>query len=160
MQANMDDNSMFIAHSLAGLAAQPVDLMDTEAVERRTMEYIKDCQRTGTRVSPPGLALWLGITSKDLANWLNDYGTEEHRRSAARIYQFLHAAFADNALTGKLSPQIALFFAKNWYGYSDSQRVDTAETVEKVKSIDELKKEADALPDFKIIDTQGKKAKK
>lgn len=162
IQANMDDNSLFIAHSLAGLASQPVDLLNTEEVERRTMEYIADCQRTGTRVSPPGLALWLGITSNDLTNWLTDYGTEEHRKSAARIYQFLHAAFADNALAGKLSPQMAMFFAKNWYGYSDAQRVETAQTVEKRKSLDELAKEAEALPEFNIIDTQtpGKKGKK
>lgn len=159
IQANLDSNSMFIAHSLAGIASPPVDLMDTEEVERRAMEYIADCQRTGAKVNPPGLALWLGITSGDLTDWLTTYGTEEHRKSAARIYQFLHAAFADNALGGKMSPQLSMFFAKNWFGYHDAQRIETAQTVEKKKSLDELAKEAEALPDFEIIETQGKKRK-
>lgn len=160
LQAVIDENDMTIAHSLAGLTAPPVNLMDIEEVERRTMEYIASCQRTGMRVSPPSLALWLGITSADLADWLTEYGTEEHRKTAARIYQFLHASFADNALTGKTSPQLAMFFAKNWFGYRDSQAVETAQTVEKQKSLDELAKEAEALPDFEIIETQGKAKKK
>lgn len=156
------ENALYIAHSLAGLSAPPVDLMDTEAVERRAMEYFADCQRTGARVSPPGLALWLGISSSDLSDWLSSsYGTEERRKSAARIYQFLHAAYADVAIAGKINGQLAMFFAKNWFGYRDSQAVETAQTIEKQKSIDELAKEAEALPDFEIIETQnGKKGKK
>ena len=159
LQAVIEANDMTITHSLAGLTAPPVNLMDIDEVERRTMEYIVDCQRTGMRVSPPALALWLGITSKDLEDWLTTYGTEEHRRTAARIYQFLHASFADNALAGKTSPQLAMFFAKNWFGYRDSQAIETAQVVEKRKSLDELAKEAEALPDFEIIETQGKRKK-
>ena len=53
-----------------------------------------------------------------------------------------------------------MFFAKNWFGYRDSQAVETAQTVEKRKSLDELAKEAEALPDFEIIETQGKRGKK
>ena len=160
IQTNAEENAMFITHSLAGLAAPPVDLMNTEEVERRSMEYIADCQRTGTRVSPPGLALWLGITSGDLTEWLTRYGDDDHRKSAARIYQFLHASFADNALAGKTSPQLAMFFAKNWFGYRDGAAIETAQTVEKRKSLDELAKEAEALPDFEIIETQTGKPKK
>ena len=160
IQTNAEENAIYLAHSLAGLAAVPVDLTDTEEVERRSMEYIQDCVKTGTRVSPPGLALWLGITSSDLTDWLTTVGDEQHRKSAARIYQFLHASFADNALGGKTSPQLAMFFAKNWFGYRDSQAVETAQTVEKRKSLDELAKEAEALPDFEIIETQGQKGKK
>lgn len=159
IQANIDDNSLYIAHSLAGLSVPPVDLLNTEEVEQRAKDYIMDCQRTGTRVSPPGLALWLGITSQDLTNWLVDTGTDEHRKSAARIYQFLHSAFADYALAGKIPQQTSLFFAKNWFGYTDATRIETAQVVEKKLSLDELEKEAEALPDdFRIIETQqGKK---
>lgn len=160
LQTNAEENAVYIGHSLAGLNAAPVNLLDTEEVERRTLEYIADCQRTGTRVSPPGLALWLGITSADLTDWLTSYGNEEHRRTAARIYQFLHANFADNALLGKSSPALSIFLAKNWFGYTDAQRIETAQTVEKRKSLDELAKEAEALPDFEIIETQNGKGKK
>lgn len=159
LATNAEENAVYIGHSLAGLAAQPVNLMDTEEVERRSMEFFQDCARTGTRVSPPGLALWLGITSSDLVNWLTDGGgTVEDRRSRARIYQFLHANWADNAMLGKMSPALAMFLAKNWFGYSDAQRMESAETVEKRKTLDELEAEANALPDTAIIETQkGKK---
>lgn len=159
LAAAIEENGLFIAHSLAGLSAAPVNLLDTEEVERRTMEYIADCKRTGTMVTPPGLALWLGITSASLQDWLTS-GTDEHRRSAARIYQFLEAAFMDNAMAGKSSPQRDIFLSKNWFGYRDSNAIETASVVEKRKSLDELAKEAEALPDFEIIETQGKKGKK
>ena len=72
----------------------------------------------------------------------------------------MHSAFADNALAGKTSPQLAIFLAKNWFGYRDSTAIETAQTVERRKSLDELAKEAEALPDFEIIETQGRKGKK
>lgn len=151
---NAEENKVMTRHSLNGLAAQPVDLLDTEAVERRTMEYITDCMNTGTRVTPPGLALWLGINSADLKNWLTEIGTEEHRKAASRIYQFLHAAWADVLMGGKISPSAGMFLGKNWFGYREEQRIETAETVEKVKTLDELQKEAEALPEITIIETQ------
>lgn len=56
--------------------------------------------------------------------------------------------------------KLAIFLAKNWFGYRDTQAIETAQVVEKRKSLDELAKEAEALPDFEIIETQGKKGKK
>lgn len=160
MQTELEQNAAIIKHTLAGLASRPVDLMNSKEVEQRAMAYFADCANTGARVTPPGLALWLGITSVDLTNWLSDYGTEEHRKSAARIYQFLHSAFADAALTGKQSPQLSMFFAKNWFGYTDSQRIETAQVVERKKSLDDLAKEAAALPDGDIIDATYKEVQK
>lgn len=159
MQSELEQNATIIRHSLAGLSVKPVDLLDNKEVEQRALAYFADCAATGAKVTPPGLALWLGITSADLTNWLADYGTEEHRKSAARIYQFLHSAFADAALSGKQSPQLSMFFAKNWFGYTDSQRIETAQVVERKKSLDELAKEAAALPDGDIIDAQYKEVK-
>ena len=160
IQSEMEQNATIIKHSLAGLSAKPVDLMNSTEVEQRSLAYFADCAQTGAKVTPPGLALWLGITSSDLTNWLTDYGTEEHRKSAARIYQFLHSAFADNALTGKQSPQLSMFFAKNWFGYTDSQRIETAQVVERKKSLDELAQEAAALPDGDVIDVPYKEVQK
>jgi hypothetical protein len=157
---NAQENALYIGHSLAGLTAEPVNLFDTAEVERRTMEYIADCQRTGTRVTPPGLALWLGITSEDLKKWLTGFGNDEQRRTALRINQFLHANFADNALLNKTSPALSMFIMKNWFGYKENANVESAESVEKIRTLDELQKEAESLPDFEIIETQGKKGNK
>lgn len=159
IQTELAQNASIIEHSLQGLAAQPVDLLDSAAVEQRSLQYFADCARTGAKVTPPGLALWLGITSADLNDWLTGVGTEAHRKAAARIYQFLHSAFADNALSGKASPQLSMFFAKNWFGYTDAQRIETAQVVDKKKSLDELALEAEALPDGDIIDVSFKEVK-
>lgn len=160
IQNEMEQNASIIQHSLAGLSAAPVNLLDAEEVVRRSLEYFADCTRSGAKVTPPGLALWLGITSADLTDWLTGIGTEDHRRSAARIYQLLHSAFMDTALNGKQSPQLSMFLAKNWFGYTDAQRIETAQVVEKRKSLDELAKEAEALPDGDVVDVDFKEVKK
>lgn len=160
IQGELEMNASIIQHSLAGLSAAPVNLLDSTEVERRSLEYFADCVRSGAKVTPPGLALWLGITSSDLTDWLTTYGTEEHRKSAARIYQLLHSAFMDTALNGKQSPQLSMFLAKNWFGYTDAQRIETAQVVEKKKSLDELAREAAALPDGDVIDVQYKEVQK
>lgn len=160
IQGELEMNASIIQHSLAGLSASPVNLLDSTEVERRSLEYFADCVRSGAKVTPPGLALWLGITSSDLTDWLTTYGTEEHRKSAARIYQLLHSAFMDTALNGKQSPQLSMFLAKNWFGYTDAQRIETAQVVEKKKSLDELAREAAALPDGDVIDVPYKEVQK
>ena len=160
IQNELDQNASIIQHSLAGLSAAPVNLLDSAEVERRSLEYFADCVRSGAKVTPPGLALWLGITSADLTDWLTSLGSEDHRRSAARIYQLLHSAFMDTALNGKQSPQLSMFLAKNWFGYTDAQRIETAQVVEKRKTLDELAREAEALPDGDIIDVTFKEVKK
>ena len=53
-----------------------------------------------------------------------------------------------------------MFFAKNWFGYTDAQRIETAQVVDKKKSLDELALEAEALPDGDIIDVSYKEVKK
>ena len=160
IQIELAENASIIQHSLAGLSAKPVNLLDSQEVERRSLEYFADCVRSGAKVTPPGLALWLGITSNDLTDWLTSLGTEDHRRSAARIYQLLHSAFMDTALNGKQSPQLSMFLAKNWFGYTDAQRIETAQVVEKKKSLDELAREAAALPDGDVIDVPYKEVQK
>lgn len=154
--ASNEENDLYIGHAWAGLTRPPVDLSDMKAVEERVTDYALSCRNSGIRPSPPALAAWLGITSKDMEEWMTAPGSEEHRHTAARVYQFLHQSFADMAMGGKLSPQIAIFFAKNWFGYTDSNRIEVAQTLEKAKTLDDLAKEAAALPDGDIIDVVAK----
>ena len=160
LQASRDENDAFIGHAWAALSRPPVDLMNPQDVEQRVTEYAMSCRASGLRPNPPALAAWLGITSDDLATWLTGVGTEEQRKTAARIYQFLHQSFADTALAGKVPSATVIFLAKNWFGYSDAVRLETASTVDRKKSLDELAKEAASLPDGDIIDVQAKDVKK
>ena len=158
--ANRAENDLFIGHAWAALSRPPVNLNDPNEVEQRVTEYALSCRASGLRPNPPALAAWLGITSDDLSTWLTGVGTEEQKRTAARIYQFLHQSFADTALAGKIPSATVVFLAKNWFGYSDAVRLETASTVERKKSLDELAKEAAALPDGDIIDAKVKDVKK
>lgn len=158
--ANRAENDLFIGHAWAALSRPPVNLNDPTEVEQRVTEYALSCRASGLRPNPPALAAWLGITSDDLSTWLTGVGTEEQKRTAARIYQFLHQSFADTALAGKIPSATVVFLAKNWFGYSDAVRLETASTVDRKKSLDELAKEAAALPDGDIIDAKVKDVKK
>lgn len=158
--ANRAENDLFIGHAWAALSRPPVNLNDPNEVEQRVTEYALSCRNSGLRPNPPALAAWLGITSDDLSTWLTGVGTEEQKRTAARIYQFLHQSFADTALAGKIPSATVVFLAKNWFGYSDAVRLETASTVDRKKSLDELAKEAAALPDGDIIDAKVKDVKK
>lgn len=160
IQSELQANEVLIKHSLQGLTAGAVNLLNISEVEERSMNYFADCVRTGAKVTPPGLALWLGITTNDLSDWLTRAGTEEHRRTAARIYQFLEASFADSALNGKQSPQLSMFFAKNWFGYRDATMIETKAVMDRKKSLDELAQEAAALPDGDVIDVPYKEVQK
>lgn len=159
LSLNREENELFIGHAWAALSRPAIDLDDAKAVEQRVTEYALSCRNSGLRPNPPGLAAWLGITSAELGEWLVRPGTEEQRRMSARIYQFLHQSFADMALAGKTSPQVAIFLAKNWFSYTDATRIETA-SVERVKTLDDLAREAAALPDGDIIDAQVKDVKK
>lgn len=158
--ADLSENNMFIGHAWEALTRQPVDLNDPKAVEDRVTEYALSCRNNGMKPNPPALAAWLGITSEDLNTWLTGVGTEEQRKTAARVYQFLHQSFADTAMAGKIPSSTVVFLAKNWFGYQDAQRIETATTVERKKSLDELAREAAALPDGDIIDAKVKDVKK
>ncbi len=158
--ANRAENDLFIGHAWAALSRPPVNLNDPADVEQRVTEYALSCRNSGLRPNPPALAAWLGITSDDLSTWLTGVGSEEQKRTAARIYQFLHQSFADTALAGKIPSATVVFLAKNWFGYSDAVRLETASTVDRKKSLDELAKEAAALPDGDIIEAKVKDVKK
>lgn len=160
VEVNREENDLFIGHAWAALSRPPVNLNDPAELEQRVTEYAVSCRNSGLRPNPPALAAWLGITSDDLNTWLTGVGSEEQRRTAARIYQFLHQSFADTALSGKVPSATVIFLAKNWFGYTDAQRIETASTVDRKKSLDELAREAEALPDGDIIDVVAKDVKK
>ena len=59
-------------------------------------------------------------------------------------------------LQATVNRHVAIFFGKNWFAYRENPTVEAAQTIERKKSLDELEKEAEALPDIEIIETQGK----
>lgn len=161
-----EQNAAYIDHAMAALTQDRVNIYKDDDVERRTVAYIQSCKLSGTRPHPPGLANWLGITQAELYDWLTDRQTDDHRHTAARVYQMLHQAWADHALSGKVSPQIAIFLGKNWFGYTDVNRIEVQPSMQKAIDLEKLAQEAAALPDGDIIDAeyveieQGKKRKR
>lgn len=147
-----DENRTFVEHEINALNFPQVDIYDEDQVMQRLRLYISSCKRNNQRLTPPGLASWLGISTEELKDWMLDPGTEDHRRLAARIYEMLRASWADYALSGKTPASVAIFVAKNWFAMADVNRVADAPIVQKALDLDKLAAEAAALPDDGIIE--------
>ena len=147
-----DENTEFLAHALAPLEQPRVDLLDPKAIEERVKAYMTSCAVRGLKPNPPGLAAWLGVSQKEFREWLAGMGTVENRALATRVHQMLHQLYADYALAGKLSPQLAMFFGQNWFGYVTKNAIELQQATPKKTDLDALAAEAEALPDGEVID--------
>ena len=167
-----DENTEFLAHALAPLEQKRVDLLDPKAIEERVKAYMTSCAMRNLKPNPPGLAAWMGVSQDEFRAWLAGMGSMENRALASRTHQMLHQLYADYSLAGKLSPQLAMFFGTNWFGYTQKNAADLQQAAPTAPSLDKLEAEAAALPDGEVIDasfveiesggkvTKGKKGKK
>lgn len=167
-----DENTEFIAHALSPLEQKRVDLLDPKAIEKRVLDYMASCAKRNMRPNPPGMAAYFGVSQDEFRAWLAGMGTLENRELASRTHQMLHQLYADYSLAGKLSPQLAMFFGTNWFGYTQKNAADLQQAAPTAPSLDKLEAEAAALPDGEVIDasfveiesggkvTKGKRGKK
>ena len=147
-----DENISYVQHEVDAINYPTVDIYNEEQVAQRFRLYVASCKRNNQRMTPPGLASWLGISTEELKDWMIDPGSMEHRRLAARIYEVLRASWADYAMSGKTPASIAIFVAKNWFAMSDVNRVESAPIVQKALDLEKLAAEAAALPDGDVYD--------
>lgn len=150
--AEMDENTMFLAHALAPMKAEKVDLLDPAAIEERVEAYMASCAQKNMRPNPPGMAAWLGVSQDEFRAWLAGKGSAENRALATRVHQMLHQLYADYSLAGKLSPQLSMFFGQNWFGYQTKNAIELQQAAPKQTDLDALAAEADALPDGEVVD--------
>ena len=147
-----DENTEFLAHALAPFGEAATDLLDPVAIEERVKAYMASCATRNMKPNPPGLAAWLGVSQNEFRAWLAGMGSRENRQLASRVHQMLHQLDADYSLSGKLSPQLPMFFGQNWFGYQQKNAVELQQAAPKKADLDALAAEAAALPDGNVVD--------
>lgn len=148
-----EETQMLLGHAFAPFAgAGPVNLLDHKSVERRIKAYWASCVESGAMPNPPGLAAYLGVSKEQFREWLAGMGTLENRALATKTYNLLEQTIIDHSLTGKLSPQLTMFYTQNWFGYQNKNALELQQAAPAPPSLDKLAAEAAALPDGDVVD--------
>ena len=148
-----EEHGRFLAHAFIPFAGSgPVNLLDPAEIGARVGAYWESCQQSGIMPNPPGMAAWLGISQDQFREWLAGMGSIENRTLASRTYQMLHQSLIDRSLSGKVSPQLTMFLAQNWFGYQNKNAVELQQAAPSPPNLDKLAAEAAALPDGEVVD--------
>lgn len=147
------ENEALLEHAFLPYAAtDPANLLSPDEVGKRVSAYWESCRQTGAMPNPPGMAAWLGVSQDAFREWLAGMGSQENRTLASRTYQMLHQTLIDRSLAGKVSPQLTMFFAQNWFGYQNKNTMELQQAAPAPPSLDKLAAEAAALPDGDVLD--------
>lgn len=142
----------YLANALTPMKNAKADLLNPAEVEQRVMAYFASCGQRDIMPVPPGVAAWLGVSQEEFRRWLAGMGTVENRELASRVHQMLHQVYAECSVSGKMSPQLAMFFGQNWFGYQNKNAVELQQAAPKTADLESLAAEAAALPDGEVID--------
>ena len=99
-------------------------LSDLEGVKRAIMEYFELCQKNDVKPILSGLGTILGLSRKEILDIVSGHKKCECADIIIQAFQLIEA-FDEMAMKdGKIPPIIAIFMAKNNYGYSDGVKVE------------------------------------
>ena len=115
-------------HALELFDAKPPDLHNAEEVKQAISDYFASCDRHGVRPANLGLYAALGLSKQEVSNILN--GRDKNKvspetcdllKKAKRVLSTYRESLA---MTGKLNPVTAIFWAKNYDGMTDVQQIE------------------------------------
>lgn len=102
---------------------QPL-LSDPESVRKAIEQYFLLCQKNDVKPILSGLGTILGLSRKDILDIVSGHKKCESVEVIVKAYQLIEA-FDEMAMKdGKIPPIIAIFNAKNNYGYTDGVKVE------------------------------------
>ncbi len=110
-------------HALETFKYKTPDLHNPEAVTKAIVEYFESCEKNGIRPGNLGLYAYLGMSRQDVNDVIA--GKNKSKVSPDCIDIIKKARYTMStyrealALSGKLSPPVAIFWAKNYDGMSD-----------------------------------------
>lgn len=126
--ATPEDLRELTRHALELFEATPPDLHNPEEVKQAIYDYFASCDRHGVRPANLGLYAALGLSRQDVSNILT--GKSKSKVSPACIdilqkaKQVLSTYRESLALTGKINPVTAIFWAKNFDSMEDQTRLE------------------------------------
>lgn len=115
-------------HALELFEATPPDLHNAEEVKQAITEYFRSCDRHGVRPANLGLYAALGLSKQEVSTILN--GRDKNKVSPEvcdllkKSKRVLSTYRESLAMTGKLNPVTAIFWAKNYDGMTDVQQIE------------------------------------
>lgn len=123
------DNTKYLTLNIELFNLEKIDLHDEEAVARRLEEYFQIYAKYDTKPTVAGMAMALGMNRRTLIAIVNDYATggagyktalpHEVALVIKKAYSLLEVLWENYSSNGKINPVMAIFLAKNNYGYQD-----------------------------------------
>ena len=119
-------------HALETFKYKTPDLHNPDAVTKAVIEYFESCERNGIRPGNLGLYAYLGMTRQDVNDVIA--GKNKSKASPAcvdiikKAKQTMSTYREALALSGKLSPPVAIFWAKNYDQMTDETKVEITTT--------------------------------
>lgn len=123
------DNTKYLTLNIELFNLEKIDLHDEEAVARRLEEYFQIHAKYDTKPTVAGMAMALGMNRRTLIAIVNDYATggagyktalpHEVALVIKKAYSLLEVLWENYSSNGKINPVMAIFLAKNNYGYQD-----------------------------------------
>lgn len=108
------------------LAENEADSTEIAEYRRRLSDYIEVCKIAGVKAGNLGAYAAMGINGQILGRWASGRAGTEKKEFALQVKR-LFAAFRESlAQEGYISPPVAIFWAKNFDGLTDTP-TDTAE---------------------------------
>ncbi len=116
-------NSRLIKAALTTINWPNIDLHDVEAVKSRIDEYFTMCDDLQLRPSNLGFYAALGLSRQDIDNIITGKSKNKVNPTCLDMIQKARVAISSYreqlAMAGKVSPPIAIFWAKNFDGMQD-----------------------------------------
>lgn len=128
ISATPEELREFTRHALELFEAKTPDLHNTEEVRRAIYNYFQSCDRHGVRPANLGLYAALGMTKQEVSNVLA--GKTPNKVSPACIdllkkTKLILSTYRESlAMAGKLSPPVAIFWAKNYDQMTDETKIE------------------------------------
>lgn len=123
------DNTKYLTLNIELFNLEKIDLHDEEAVARRLEEYFQIYAKYDMKPTVAGMAMALGMNRRTLIAIVNDYATggagyktalpHEVALVIKKAYSLLEVLWENYSSNGKINPVMAIFLAKNNYGYQD-----------------------------------------
>lgn len=154
------DNTKYLTLNIELFNLEKIDLHDEEAVARRLEEYFQIYAKYDTKPTVAGMAMALGMNRRTLIAIVNDYATggagyktalpHEVALVIKKAYSLLEVLWENYSSNGKINPVMAIFLAKNNYGYQDK-----TEYVLTPNSQQDSDYDADAIRERYLIDSNN-----
>lgn len=144
--------------AMVAMDLPPIDVQDPEQLSERITAYLTFCVENDRKPQIAGLASWIGVPKDKIAAWKNGTeGTAAQRSLMQKAYALMEDIWVDMMSAGKVNPPVGIFLSKNWFGYSDEQRITVVpESPYKIGAPDEVaQRYLEGMVGYEVVGDDG-----